>query len=594
MSDPRRQLADAYARLGALDEDAPNGDAPNRDAIVIGRVDEDATRERARRLATEGRRGRPLWGMPTLVKDNIAVQGLANGAGCPAFAPAPAQASAGAVERLESAGAVVIGTANMDQFATGLVGTRSPFGAPSNPLAPGRIPGGSSSGSAVAVARGLVPFALGTDTAGSGRVPAACTNTVGLKPTRGLVSTRGVVPAVPALDCISIHALTVADAFRVLTAIAGVDDADPWSRTLPPWRGPGRDAPVVGWVPASVLAAECEPAIARAYGATRAIAGSFAKESGADVDMTPFFTAGKQLYGPWVAARYAAFGAFVDAHPDAVDPTVARIVRAGAGVAGPDVFAAQTELVTLRREADAVFASVDVLVVPTVPCFPTLAEVAADPIGVNARLSRFTDFVNLLDLCAIAVPGAARDDGLPFGVTVIGPAATDPLVADIAARIHAEVGGTLGATSEPVPRSTWPDGQPGLGGDARIAVVGAHLRGLPLHHELTALSARLVADTRTAPSYRLYGLSGTVPPKPGLVRDERRGESIAVEVYALGAAELGRFLGGVGVPLAIGPVELHDGTTVPGFVATAGALDSAIDITHHGGWRSYMESRRSE
>jgi len=532
--------------------------------------------------------------MPALVKDNIAVQGLPNGAGCPAFAPAPAQESAGAVERLETAGAVVIGTTNMDQFATGLVGTRSPFGTPSNPLAPGRIPGGSSSGSAVAVARGLVPFALGTDTPGSGRVPAACTNTVGLKPTRGLVSTRGVVPAVPALDCISIHALTVADAFRVLTAIAGFDDRDPWSRTLPPWRGPRRDAPVVGWVPASVLEAECEPAIARAYGATRAVAGGFAKEPGVEVDMTPFFSAGKQLYGPWVAARYAAFGAFVDAHPDAVDPTVAQIVLAGAGVAGPDIFAAHTELAARRRAVDTVFGIIDVLVVPTVPCFPTLVEVAADPIGVNARLSRFTDFVNLLDLCAVAVPGAARDDGLPFGVTVIGPAATDPLVADIAARIHAEAGGTLGATSEPVSGTAWPDGQPGFGGSARVAVVGAHLRGLPLHHELTALSARLVADTRTAPSYRLYALSGTVPPKPGLVRDELRGETIAVEVYALGDAELGRFLSGVGAPLAIGPVDLYDGTTVPGFVATADALDSAIDITHHGGWRSYIERRRSE
>ncbi len=287
----------------------------------------------------------------------------------------------------------------------------------------------------------------------------------------------------------------------------------------------------------------------------------------------------------------AAFGAFVDAHPDAVDPVVAGIVRTGAAVTGADVFAAQSELAALRRRTATVFATVDVLVVPTVPRFPTLAEVAADPVGVNARLSRFTDFVNLLDLCAVAVPGAPRTDGLPFGVTVVGPAGSDPLVADVAARLHAAAGGTLGATSMPVPDPAWPDGPPGLGGPARIAVVGAHLRGLPLHHELTALGARLVATTHTASRYRLYALSGTVPPKPGLVRDEGRGEAIEVEIYTLGPAELGRFVAGVATPLAIGPLELADGSTVPGFLATAGALDSAIDITHHGGWRSYMGSR---
>ncbi len=444
------------------------------------------------------------------------------------------------------------------------------------------------------MARGLVPFALGTDTAGSGRVPAACTNTVGIKPTRGLVSTRGVVPAVPGLDCISVHALTVADAFRVLTAISGFDARDPWSRT----RSTDGAAPTAtsrrsAGSPTRASTPNAK-ALSRARTATRAtIVDGLGGAPGIDVDPSPFFAAGAQLYGPWVAARYAAFGAFVDQHPDAVETILAQIVRAGRAVSGVDVFAAQHELMALQRQADEVFATVDVLIVPTIPFFPTLGEIATDPIGMNSRLSRFTDFVNLLDLCAVAVPGAPRDDGLPFGVTVVGPAGSDPLVADVAARLHAAVGGTLGATSIPVPTDPWPGDAPGFGGTARVAVVGAHLRGLPLHHELTAHGARLETVTRTAASYRLYALSGTVPPKPGLVRVERQGAAIEVEIYALSDAGLGRFLVGVSAPLAIGPVELDDGTTVPGFLATAGALDSAIDITHHGGWRTYMESRRT-
>ena len=579
----RERVRATFERLRTIDDAA----------IVVALADEKVLDARAARLEAEGPRDRPLWGMPTLVKDNIALAGVPTNAGCPGYASTAATESAAVVERLEAAGAVVLGTTNMDQFATGLVGTRSPHGVPRNPIAPDRIPGGSSSGSAVAVARGLVPFAFGTDTAGSGRVPAACTNTVGLKPTRGLVSTRGLVPAVPGLDCISIHALTVAEAFRVLAAISGFDTRDPRSRRMPPGRGPRRDVPVIGWVPDAVVDAECEGAVTRAYRDTRMIASDMTIHAGVDVDLTFAFAAGSQLYGPWVAARYAAFGAFVDEHPDAVEAVVARVVRAGRTVTGAEVFAVQNELAARRRQAEDLFATVDVLVVPTVPFLPNLDEVAADPIGVNARLSRFTDFVNLLDLCAVAVPGARRNDALPFGVTVIGPAAADPLVADVAARLHAAVGGTLGATSIPVPTDPWPEEPPGLGGSARVAVVGAHLRGLPLHHELTALGARRVAVTRTAPRYRLYALSGTVPPKPGLVRDDPRGEAIEVEVYALGDAELGRFVSGVAAPLAIGAVELEDGSTIPGFLAAAGALDAAIDITHHGGWRTYMESRRT-
>ncbi len=339
---------------------------------------------------------------------------------------------------------------------------------------------------------------------------------------------------------------------------------------------------------------ECEPAVGAAYRETRAIMRELSRAAGTDVDTAPFFAAGAQLYGPWVAARHAAFGAFVDAQPDSVEPVLARIVRAGAAVPGTDVFAAQNELMALQRAVEHTFTDVDVVVVPTIPFLPTLAEVAADPIGVNGRLSRFTDFVNLLDLCAVAVPGAARRDGLPFGVTVIGPAGADPLVADVAARLHAAVGGTLGATSIPVPTEPWPDGLPGLGGAARVAVVGAHLRGLPLHHELAGLSARLDAPAgprRTTGSTRCRAL---FPRSRGWYATTAPAPRSRWSCTRSTEAELGRFLGGVAAPLAIGPVELDDGAWVPGFLAAAGALDSAIDITHHGGWRTYMDSRRLE
>jgi allophanate hydrolase len=496
-----------------------------------------------------------------LVKDNIAVLGIPTGAGCPAFGCEPAPKSAAVVDQLEHAGAIVIGTTNMDQFATGLVGTRSPYGTPRNPSAPGHIPGGSSSGSAVAVARRVVPLALGTDTAGSGRVPAACTNTVALKPTRGRVSTNGVVPAISSLDCVSIHTTTVAAAWEAFVAIA--DNASPGS----PRRGHSLR---IGRVPADVVAAECDPAVRDAYERT------VSSVVGADIDvnMEPFFTAGALLYGPWVAARVAAFGAFLQAHPHDVDTVVAAVVARGRAVSGADVFAAQTALASLRLVAATTFDDIDVLLVPTIPTLPTLAAVADDPIGVNARLGRFTDFVNLLDCCAVAVPGAARDDGLPFGVSVIAPAGADALAAEVAARVRGE------SWTEPGPEP----------GPARLAVVGAHLSGLPLHHQLDDLGARLVTATHTAPCYRLYALAGTTPPKPGLVQDPT-GAPIECEVYALGDAELGRFVSAVSPPLAIGPVDLADGSVVPGFLAVPGALASATDITAFRSWRAYLADR---
>jgi allophanate hydrolase len=528
-------IDDAYARIAALEDPA----------VVVSMLPRELLREPARG---------PLHGLPVLVKDNIAVRTLPTGAACPAFAAAngPARASAAVVELLEAAGAVVIGTTNMDQFATGLVGTRSPYGAPLNPRAPDRIPGGSSSGAAVAVARGLVPLAIGTDTAGSGRVPAACTGTVGYKPTRALVDMAGIVPAVAGVDCISIHARTVAVAWHALRAIAA-----------PPARP---DVPLrIGRVPRTVVQDRCEPAIAAAYGRTCAAA-----DAHTEIDLDPFFAAGALLYGPFVAARTAAFGEFLTAHPHEVDPNVAAIVARGASVTGAEVFAAHAELATLKAEAHACLAGVDVVLTPTVPCFPTLAEVAAEPLAVNARLSCFTDFANLLDLCAFAVPRGDRTDGLPFGVSVLARAGADADAARVAARLTGE---TI-AVAEPAVR-------------ARVAVVGAHLRGLPLHGQLVALGAELYAVTRTAPTYRLYALAGTHPAKPGLVRDPTGG-AIECEVYEMGEAELGRFLTHVDAPLALGPVELEDGALIPGFLATEGALSGAADITEYGGWRAYL------
>jgi allophanate hydrolase len=545
VSDAVERVRDAYARIDALDDPA----------VIISLVDEETALARARALAPAD--GSALCGMPVLVKDNIAVAGLPTGAGCPAFGRAPASRSAAVVEQLERAGAVVIGTTNMDQFATGLVGTRSPYGTPRNPRAPAHIPGGSSSGSAVAVARGIVPVALGTDTAGSGRVPAACTNTVGLKPSRGRIDTTGVVPAIPGLDCVSIQARTVTDAWNAFIAVAF--DV-PWAKA------DGRAARI-GRVPAAVVNAECDPEVRDAYERTCATAGA-----AVDVDMDPFFAAGSLLYGPWVAARVAAFGAFLDEHPADVDPVVAAVVAGGHAVTGAQVFAAQAALASYQLLAAATFERVDVLLVPTIRTLPTLAAVAEDPIGVNARLSRFTDFVNLLDCCAVAVPGAPRADGLPFGVSVIAPGGDDALAAEVAARVYGE---------------PWTRAPGNAGGPARLAVVGAHLEGLPLHHQLTELGAVRLETTRTASRYRLYALAGTIPPKPGLAPDGL-GAAIECEVYAIGEAELGRFVAGVSSPLAIGPVELADGSVVPGFVAAAGALDGATDITRFGGWRAYL------
>ncbi len=495
----------------------------------------------------------PLAGRLFAAKGNIDVAGLPTTAGCPAYAYRP-EADAPVVARLRAAGAIVLGTTNLDQFATGLVGTRSPYGAVRNAHDPERISGGSSSGSAVAVALGVVDFALGTDTAGSGRVPAAFNGIVGLKPTRGLVPTAGVVPACASVDCVTVFARTLSEAEQALSHMAAGSTPPLPGRPPGPWRIA---------VPPLEQLGELDEGWAQAYeAAVRQL-----EAAGADLrtlDLTPFTEAAAMLYeGAFVAERYTAVGSFVDkACADGIeglDPTVAGIITRARDIPAHRLFADQDRLAALRTRALAELADADALLLPTAPGHPTLAEVAADPLGANARLGRFTNSTNLFDLAAVAVP-AGEVNGLPFGVMLIGPAHTDERLARIAGRLQPET---------------------------RLAVAGAHLTGQPLNPQLLSLGARLDRTTTTAPVYRLHALD-TTPPKPGLVHGERGGAEIEVEIWRLPAEGLGRLLASLPRPMTLGRVELADGTAVPGFLCEPGALTDAEDITRYGGWRNYV------
>jgi allophanate hydrolase len=530
---------------------------------------------------------RPLFGALCAVKDNIDVAGLPTTAACPAFAYAPAH-SAAVVAALEEAGAIVVGKTNLDQFATGLVGARSPYGAVPNAFDARYISGGSSSDSAVAVALGLVHCALGTDTAGSGRVPAGLNNIVGWKPTRGLIANRGVVPACRTLDCVSIFARTVADASRVFAA-ALASGPDAGERAVPL----DRPVPRERFVFAVPQREHCE-----FYGdahAASAFADAIARMTslgGAarEIDYAPWRAVASTLYeGPRVAERHAAIRAFFDAEPDAVEPTVRAIIAGARRYSATDVFVAEARLAEMKASLAHLWDTFDVLVVPTAPAAYTIADVEAEPVELNRRLGTYTNFVNLLDLAAIAVPATMRADGLPFGITLIGPAGSDLMLAELAQRFHASTALPLGAsgTGRAIVERLLPRADV-----AHVAVVGAHLSGMPLNPELTRRGARLVRRTCTAPRYRLYALAGTVPPKPGLVRhpgDE--GAAIDVEVWELSLRAFGSLVTTVPAPLAIGTLELDDGSTVHGFLCEAFATRDAEDISRYGGWRSYLDAR---
>ena len=536
----------------------------------------------------------PLFGIPFAVKDNIDVAGLPTTAACPGFASAPAEHHAEAVQRLVDAGAIPIGKTNLDQFATGLVGTRSPHGAVPNPFDPAYVSGGSSSGSACAVSQGTVPFALGTDTAGSGRVPAGFCNIVGLKPTRGWISTRGVLPACRSLDCVCVFALTPEDAWTVARIAAGPDAQDPYSRefTPPLLRADKLPGLRIG-VPRPLEFhgdARAEGAFARALAILR--------EQGCelvDLPFAPLERAARLLYdGPWVAERYAAVGEFLARSPEGADPSVSSIVLGGAKPKAHELFAAQYEMQALRRHADALWKTVAVMVVPTAPRHPTLADLRADPFEPNRQLGHYTNFVNLLDMSAHALPGPFRDDGLPAGITLLGPAFSDFALAQLASRLVRAMQPVAGSIRHALDATAPALQAPTPARPVRIVAVGAHMSGLALNWQFQERAARLVATTSTAPAYRLYSLTGRQPTRPGLVHvGPAEGRAIDVEVWEMDAAHVGSFLALVGAPLALGTVELSDGSCERGFVCEPRGVASgsgALDITEHGGWRAFLAS----
>jgi allophanate hydrolase len=530
----------------------------------------------------------PLAGLRFAVKDNIDVAHLPTTAACPGFAYRP-QRHANVVQRLLDAGACIAGKTNMDQFACGLNGTRSPYGAVPNAFDPRFVSGGSSSGSAWAVARGEVEFALGTDTAGSGRVPAGLNNIVGLKPSRGLVSAHGVVPAAQSVDCVSIFAPTVALAARVLAAAMGHDPADPYSRKLQLASEPYPRAFRFG-VPDQLpffgdeLARD---AFAQAVEGLRALGGT-----PVSIDYTPLAAAAELLYeSALVAERYAAVRSFFDGHPNQVMEPVRGILAAGCGYSAAELCDAQTRLRGLAQTAEAMWERIDLLVVPTAPTHYTVAQMQADPVALNRNLGAYTNFVNLLDYAALAVPSSLRADGLPFGITLIGRCGSDWQLAELGQRYHHASGLPQGASDRPLPP---PETIPGLRAPetVQVAVVGAHLSGMPLNGQLTERGALLLAQTDTAPDYRLFALPGTTPPKPGLLRVAAgTGHRIAVEVWEMPLAQYGSFVALIPPPLGIGTLQLADGSSVQGFVCEPLATANAEDISHFTGWRAYMAAQ---
>ncbi|MFJ9707623.1 allophanate hydrolase [Streptomyces sp. NPDC101234] len=549
MSSTLSRVRAAYARIEAVDRPEIWIDLRPREEV------ETEARAVDERVASGERL--PLAGRLFAAKGNIDVRGLPTTAGCPAYAYEP-EADAPVVARLRAAGAIALGTTNLDQFATGLVGTRSPYGAVRGAIDPARISGGSSSGSAVAVALGIVDLALGTDTAGSGRIPAAFNGIVGLKPTRGLVPTDGVVPASASIDCVTVFARTLAEAEQALCRVAY-----PPARPLPPLPqrppGPWRIA-----VPPLSQLGELDEGWAEAYEAAvaRLIA---AGASIRPLDLTPFTEAAAMLYeGAFVAERYTAVGPFIDklisSGGEGLDPTVAGIITRARDIPAHRLFSDQDRLTDLRTRALAALGDADAVLLPTAPGHPTLAEVAADPLGANARLGRFTNSTNLFDLAAVAVP-AGEVNGLPFGVMLVGPAFTDERLATIARSLEPRVS---------------------------LAVLGAHLTGQPLNPQLLALGAVLERTTTTAPTYRFHALR-TTPPKPGLVHVGEGGAAIEAEVWSLPPEGLGRLLATLPHPMTLGSVDLADGTSVPGFLCEPSALKGAEDITRYGGWRDYLK-----
>jgi allophanate hydrolase len=553
-------------------------------AVFISRLPDEEILRRAAALDIAEMASKPLFGIPFVAKDNIDVAGVPTTAGCPEFAYTPEKDS-NVVAKLRAAGAIVLGKTNLDQFATGLNGTRSPYGAPRSVFNADYISGGSSSGSAVAVAAGLAAFSLGTDTAGSGRVPAMFNNLIGLKPTIGRIGTTGVVPACKSLDCVSIFANSAADAAAVLRVAEGLDAADCYARgpkdvLLPP-------------VPSVGVLADKDREFAGDAGSAALYDMAIAKVQALgwqirEIDYAPFLEIAQALYGgAFVAERLAAVRDFFAAHPEAFDPAVRSIIEGAKKFSAADAFADIYRIQALRRAAQAELDKCDVMLLPTAPTIYTVAAMEADPIALNAMLGTYTNFVNLLDLAAVALPAGFAASGLPFGVTVIGPAFSEFALAAYADALHRALGAGAGK-SRAIPKGVL---APPEGDEVTIIVAGAHLSGMVLNQELTKLDARLVTQTVTAPDYRLFALA-TTPPKPGLARAPGfAGAGIVVEVWALTAENFGRFVAALPSPMGIGKVMLADGSVHAGFLCEAYALEGAKDITEFGGWRAYVSTK---
>jgi allophanate hydrolase len=561
---PRSIAAEALARIAAFDDPA---------LFITRRADSEVLAE-AERLP----RG-PLAGVPFVVKDNIGVAGVPTTAACPAHRPVPAE-DAPVVARLRAAGALLLGTVNLDQFATGLNGTRSPYGTPRNAVRADLIPGGSSSGSATAVAAGIAAFSLGTDTAGSGRVPAAAQGLVGLKPSLGLVPTRGAIPACRSLDCVSVFARSVADAAAVLAVIAGVDAEDPYSRAAPAhWRA------LEAAPPEPRLAIPRDEELLFDTPDDRAIfAGAVARAEAlgarvARVDLSPFLALARRLYdGAWVAERTSALREWVERRPEALHPVTRAILAGGLDRRTVDAFDDFHAAAEARLAARRLFAGVDALLLPTCPGVPTLAAMQRDPIGANSRLGTYTNFVNLCDLAAIAIPAGVRGDGAPAGVTLVGPALGEGALCGLAAAMHHAAGGP--AAPPPAPLAA---------GEIALLAIGAHMSGLPLNGQLREAGGRFMRAARTAPQYRLFDLGN----RPGMVRAAEGGAAIAGEIWALPAAAIGPLLAAIPPPLGFGQVALEDGASVLGFLAESEGLKGAPEITARGSWRAHLAARQN-
>lgn len=545
----------------------------------------------ARQLGVFDPVAKPLWGVPFAVKDNINVAGMPTTAGCPAFAYV-AEQDAVVVARLRAAGAIPVGKTNLDQFATGLVGVRTPHPVPKNPIDPAIVPGGSSSGSGVIVAHGAVTFSLGTDTAGSGRVPAALNNIVGLKPSLGAVSTTGVIPACRTLDTVSVFALTVPDAFTAYQVMTAYDEIDAYSRHLRPPEMPGASTAFTVGVP---------DVATRIFYGDNVQAASFKqsleslKALGANIiemDFTPFYEVAKLLYhGPWVAERYAAIREVIEANPSALHPVTRKIVESARTFTAADTFDAMYRLADLRRETAPLITGVDMLCIPSIPTFFTTEDLVADPVEPNTHLGTYTNFVNLLDLCAIAVPTASRTDGRPGGVTLLAEWGQDGAIARTADLLHQAESPALGATGHRLSEtSALPMHAEASSDEIAVALVGAHMQGLPLNHQIARRGGRILFAGETAPEYRLYALAGGPPARPGMLRQETGGAAIAVEVWAIPVISFGELMQEIPQPLSIGTINMSDGLQVKGFLCEPAGLQASEDITHYAGWRNYMKS----